>query len=959
MNTCFTYNWLSSLDTNRSAAAFRWASLGRQTGKKDKNGNPINPEIIYLYYDGTRVIDGGKYDLIWRINNELNKRTKVKEQLFMIYDHPTQREDTLLENKQVNGSTKSGGENLLNHADYKASQLATTNAIQSSETNEVLDLQSLKDEVIDVVTQVPQQKKSPVSKTSKTPTKVRVSFSKPKDSEEFTQRPSDFIEKYIDLGYRLNEEDIPLTMELYHRALMHLQTKEFKENFDKNNPDTGSSYKIGSYVCSLLFAPKKYVAQMSWIAGQIGTLIGKYEILQDREMVAKTGLTAYDEDGKETPLAEAEEALSKRKLNPQELIEIEDTFKEVFCVLALVNVIYKNDLWELITINYVKMSNTLTNDAYGQDHLLHETLRGMNTKINRKDASNARDNGSLNQQVYHTKSWVYLAIKQAIKYLGLPHIVFDVQHINSKFLERTDLIRACKSAQEFLEVVKYDSTKIKVKNLGLSREAVICQRLNLSKTYNYLNYKDIVGLALAPVSQLPFLLERAQEKIKSAMENEVKREDKIAKYEVAIQKLQRQIDEGMIYGDEIDLTQKPYSISDLNFKAYTGHFKRFDVKNAQTELLNVNLDANWNLVFTDRNGNPTDKYKGYKLADFHTFDVAVIRPIGTEMTKEVKKKFQNQIQVYKDAILAEKHEISKLNGTDPVFDVRNVARPSDMVECEALILNTWVEPLIEQFENRNFNIRQNWERWKSLSPNAPKEQKEIKTQAENAFKAYQALLEYNLAINLKCCETECLSTFGNDYNGYVDASVNCKQWYLWNTAYNRYCSQDVKFFEVTSDGTKQSQGGTPTRAFLRREGVYVLTTEVVCMIIPAWYGCLTQNAFQSNLYFKDLDYYSDTLTTVIAAFSNFYSANKYNAEKIEKFSEQTGVYFLSREDAYDHVINLKENCSSQLLYTHQDQNGKDKLFYHGVFVNLAKIAGVTLDDPNKTLKEQREGSATI
>ena len=936
MNICFTYNWLSELDTNRSSAAFKWATLGRQTGKTDENGNPINPEIVYVYNDGTQVIDGGKYDLISRINKEVRSRTGIKETMYMIYE----------------GSSDSKPKSITNDTS-QGTDLLEDSTNDSKESTSVTTIDDMKDEIIDVVSTTSLAKKSTTSSSKKgkgVKSRVPVVFSK--------EDTSNFIESYISQGYRLNEEELPLTMELYHRALMRIQTREFKEDFDKNNPDSGSNYKIGSYICSLLFGKGKYVGQRSWIEGQIGTLTGKYDILQDREYVTKTGLTITDEEGKENPSNEVEEALGARRIDPEDLIELEDSYKEIFCVLSLVNVMYKNDLWELIAVNYIKTANTVTSGAYGKDRILHEVLMSLQTKINRKDAPNARDNGSLNQQVYYSKSWVYKAISQAINYLGLPHISLDVQHLNPKFLERTDLIRECTSAREFLETVKYDSEKLKPRNSSLTRENVICQKLNLSKNYNYLNYGDIVKLALAPISKLPHLLEKALAKIENAQTDEVKRKDKIVKYESAISKLREQLNMGIQLGEVIDLTTREYSIADLDFRSYACQFKAESTKNTHTDYVCMNIH-NGTLSFVNSFGKPIDKYAGYKLSDFQKFAIAKIEPIGELMSAEVKEKFHNQIKLYEDAILAERKEIAKLNGTHLVFDVRNIARPSDIVECEAMILNTWVEPLISKFKNRNFGIVDMWNKTKSLPPNATDKQKQIAEKAKQAYNIYQALTRVNLKHNMDYCLVECNSRFGNDYQGYIDDSVNCKNWYLTNKATNIYRNQVVRLFEVTSDGSKQNHGGTPTGAFLRKEGVYVLSTEVISMIIPAWYGCLEQNHFQSSQYMRNIRGFSDTLTSVIAKFTNFYHQNKNNPEVIEAISQETGVYFLSKEDAYEHVMYLKENYPNQLVYSGLNKQGKSELYYHSAFEFLAKAAGVTLDNPNDTLKAERAGSITL
>lgn len=949
MNICFTYNWLSELDTNRSNAAFRWATLGRQTGKLDSTGNPIsNPEIVYVYHDGTQVIDGGKYDLISRINKELRNKAGIRETMYMVYDPPINPDNKAVgiqnntATKSITGNSASAvGSNISTEA---TTSLTTTGAIG----NEVLDIIPTSDTAVSTPkTAVNNNNNNAVSRRE---SKVKVVFSK--------EDTSNFIESYIDKGYRLNEEELPLTMELYHRALMHVQTREFKEDFDKSNPDSGSNYKIGSYICTLLFADGKYVGQRSWIEGQIGTLTGKYEILQDREYAIKTGLTVTDEEGKESPSNEVEVALGARKINPEELIESEDSFKEIFCVLALVNVMYKNDLWELIAVNYVKMSSTVTNGAFGKDRILHEVIMSCKAKLNRKDVNNARDNGSLNQEVYHSKSWVYKAISQAINYLGLPHINLDVQHINCRFLERTDLIRECNTAEEFLSAVKYDSGKISPRFSNITRERVIGQKLDLSNNYHYLSYGDVVKLALAPISRLPQLIEKALVKIENAKSEKLKSEDKIRKYEMAIIKLKEQLSTGIHTGESIDLTTREYSVGELDYRSYACQFKPSNVANTHTEYLCMNI-RNGVLSFVDHFGRPTNKYAGYKLGNFLNFAVAKIEPIGELMTKEVKEKYHNQIKMYQDAILAEKKEIAKLNGTHLVFEARNVARPSDMVECEALILNTWVDPLVDKFRTRNFNIKDRWESYKSLPPNASQEEVQKALKAKKDFEVYSALAKVNLDSNLKCCLIECKSTFSNNFQGYVDASVNCKNWLLVNRAINIHRDQDVKLFEVTSDGSKQNHGGTPTRAFLRKEGVYVLTTDIISMIIPAWYGCLEQNSYIRSTYIRGVKGYSDTLTSVIASFTNFYQQNKNNPEAIEALSEETGVYFLTKEDAYEHIMFLKENYPNQLVYSDYDKTGKSELRYHITFELLAKAAGVILDNPNQTLKAERIGSITL
>ena len=589
-------------------------------------------------------------------------------------------------------------------------------------------------------------------------------------------------------------------------------------------------------------------------------------------------------------------------------------------------------------------------------------MQGTETKYTRKEVDTARDNGTLFKKVFQDKSWVHKAISQALNFISLPHISLDVQHIHRNFLERTDLIRSSDSVEEFLTLVKYDSPAMQSNPIELTREKVIGNKLNLAKTYQYLSYKDIVGLALEPISKLGPLLDKALAKIERAEKLVKEKEDSIERRTQAIESLEEQLEQNFCFGEPIDLTEREYSLSDLDFPAYACTFKTSNIANTHKQYLIMTVTPQ-GLVFKDTNGQVVPEFSNMTFKDFKNFAVAKIEPIGKVMSEEDIEKYRSKIESYKATILSERKEIAKLRGEHLVFENRNIATPSDIVECETNILNSWVELLIDKFQSRNYRISREWYDYKDLPPNATDAQRQERERLGRRFETLNKLKSINLNYNRMSIIDHCNSTFANDYKGYIDGSKNCKNWLLTNGATNVYRNQDIRLYEVTSDGSKQNHGGTPTRAFFRKEGVYVLSTEVVSMIIPGWYGCLEQNEYNASKYIRDSSLvagYHDTLTRVIMQFTQYYIKNKHNQALIDDLSEKTGVYFLSKQEAYECAMDLKETNPHSLVYSHFDsKSGKKELRYLTAYEYLAKAAGIQLDDPNETLKTERAGSVTL
>lgn len=926
MNTCFNYNLIKSLDTNINSAAYRWALLDDQENEK-------NPILIYVYKSGTATYTGGRNLLISKIYLEVKKHQYSLNQ--NSNGGPKLPLDKLVMVRYASGGASNipDDETFLKEYDCNVDEdgdvIEQTVETQAELTEE--ERLRRRDKQFKAQTEYTKTRKATGSDEKKTIVGKRAT--------ELARQ----ISAYEKQGYMLDGEALSVTLEVYSKILNELKDKHFREDYDTQNENSGDKYDILKYLIKIIFEPGNHAGGKSWVEGLILSILSYYDITPWNKIAPKTGLTKFSPEGEEIDDTEVSSALSKDKFNPMHAIELEDSYKEIFCNLALINVVCNGTLWQYIRTLTLKGITTKNHFSglYGTDVDTYEEISQYSDKFNGKDCPNSRTNQTFLYQIANDKSWIKTIIDRAVSYLVSPLSEADIIAIQPHFLERADMIRACNSAQEFLEMIVFSTDLVPTNCLSMTREALICKKLNLVKNYNYLSLKDITRLSIAKACDLPGLLNKTLDKINSSKLTESRHLETIDKHEQAIGKLTHMLLTNIDYGTPLDLTKRVYNLADLTFPLYKLTVQKDTKAHARKHTYDMHIVAN-GIRILDENKSTPDDYKFMTLAQLNTFHMAKAEPVGVVMSDDRRQQIINQIESFKETIKSANLDIAKLTGNYHTYYSRNIARDNEgTLEAEAFILNTWVDPLVAKFElwRAEMNAKA------STNPNIADTLKRV---------------DFNLDHNLGKCTEDLKYTFASDSRNILVETDHSSKWLLKNVAEQKHLDQKLMLYEVTNNGDKIVSGGIPVQARVRKEGLYVISLGYVHAVVPMWYGCLEQgNSDIMGRFYTKLPCYAHNLLTTFLDIFTKYKELKDSPERLEAFSQATGIFFLSQEEAYVHAEELMSSYEGKLIikdYYNREDKTVFRFAYYDVYQKLATLAGLVLDDPNVVRKRRFEGS---
>lgn len=910
MNTHFKYNFVRSLDTNVSSAAYRWALLD------DQEGDP-NPIMVYIYKNGTAVYSGGRNLLIVKlyatvISMQSQHGVKGMDVLQMVkYLHEDGNDDIVDEAYELGDMTED--ERLQKEREKLEATRDDTSrkrATNSSGKDEIVQI-SINGELGDVARQ---------------------------------------ISHYTRLGYELDGSTLQTTLEAYFTILDKLRDNKFNEDYDTSREDSGENYDILKYVIGYVFGDGTHAGGNSMAKSIIGSILNNFIITSKNKIIAQTGLTSINEEGKEVENKEVNEKLSKNRFDPIKAVENEDSYKEIFCNLALVNAMSGGTLWQYMYTLIKKAIDTRNHfsNIREEDARTYNYVSQFSDKTNGKDGENSRNNQNFLDTIRTERSWAKDVIDMALSYLCSQISEADPLAINPTFLTRSDKIRACNSAKEFLEMIVFDRDKHPVNNLSLTREGLIVRKLNLrpnsdSKTNDvdnskYLKLKDITRLTTAKACDLPYILEELHEKIENAKSQEAILQDNIAKREIAIADLEQQLLHNIDYGEPVYLNQKVPNFAELRFPLYKLTVQETTEKHARCHRLLMHVLPN-GIKLEKPDGALPKEFQYARLDMFLGWYMAEAEPVGTVLTPEARQSIQDKIELEKTIIKNANLKIAKLTGSYSTYYSRNIARDKDgIVETESFILNSWVDPLVEKFKIWNANMTAN-----------------AQTNPQLAYIKQKA--DYNMSHNLQKCIDDAQASFASRGN-IQEETVNAKNWLVKNVSQYIYTKQELALYAVTNNGEKVVSGGIQIQARVRKEGVYVFALNYVHVIIPMWYGCLNQqNSAILRNYHTGFEGYNHNLLTTFITIASIYNRIKDNPAELDAFEQRTGIFFLRQSDAYEYVQDLLQFHNKQLITKIYPNNNDLRIYeldYYEVFSNLASVAGVALESPEDARKAQNK-----
>lgn len=904
MNNCFQYRYLHSIDNNKALAAFNWAQYDSQ-----KNVRLEDKKIIYTYKDGKQLYEGGKYELMRKIFGEVQRAQGggTRDEIRLIYNNTTtEQEEELyyafrkLESMRTKISTKEYAERLIDLLEDHG---------HSTDLNDI--------NIEHMAENLRTRFKSFIPRTGAA------------DTVTTSMNAADIL-KADGGNYTLDTSYMPTTQTIYSNAIDYLETKIFNEDYNIDHEDSGSDYPIGKYVHAFLFQDKNHAKGKSWIFNQVESITkGLDPDIEPGEKVFKISNMVQDTEdpNKEMENPEVQTKMSEGRLDPIKLIEEMASYKEIFGVLAIANTCFKDELWQFICKKIKKDVTTKKGANFGSDVEIHDILKNLKEKEVLKDCPKSKQSSALLKTAQNSKSWVYRAIQDAIRWLSYDVIDIVPYLIEHHFLHRTDLIRQCSCVVEFGDLIGKWDPENNNDCIRFTREQIIAERLNLRDNKDYLRHSDIVKLANCTVSELEEVMEECTRKINESKLMERRHESELEMAELALSQLRDKYNGGVIDDNTIDLTKKVYQLGNLTEPRYRGMLK--PTNRASTHTIHCYVhNTPQGLVVTDINNKRLPNFQGITLRALNNFATAKLMHINGAFSEEKKEEIQAEIVKTQELIKGLNREIASLSGKEFSHLTQGVIKPTATATVDSHILNSWVDKLGYQYSL-----------WISRKSRDPK---------------YRKRIENNLSINLAEIRRECNSTYNNELEELEGPEGACANWFLSNQAEKKQLEQISHLYELTARGGKTSSGEAPTYCYVNKKGYYVVVLPHLHAIIPAWYGTLTKVAQTSDRYDKNIKFFADNIVHVIIQLRaeidkirNMYGEDSFEyLEALDELQEETGIFVLTQELAYEVIEELGAGSPQRLVKPRErvgtrgrERSGYIKPEYAANYLKLAEIAG--------------------
>lgn len=873
----FSYGYQKRLDTNKALAAHRWATLGDQT--------EIEPKIVIYVYenegpDGVKIETvGGKYILLNEIFNRVIDRQA---------NLPRGQRDVV--RLIYKGNNANVDEDELEKEDLQ--EKAVGNRNKGGNMDSTLEYYS-KGSIKNVIPKLKQ-------------------------------------------GYDLDYSAMPVTTEIWSRACDELLSSNasFDENRNTEHAESGANYKISKFVISKFFQRNRENKTKSWIEKQ---LLEIFDGVNLKDAKLRQSLTTINKDGEEIIDNEVEEKASSMALDGVNLILENQSFKEIFCTLAIVNQLFSGYLWELIQVILQKRISTKSNDYHEEDAKLKEFYDSLdsNTAILLKDCKHGKKNIEIFKQHANEQNWVFTAIQNAVNWCSAINIELRIEDYESTFLHRTDLIRECTTAKEFLDMVRDWKPEYTLTRTRDTREAFIAEKINLRENYSYLTLNDVQRLAMARMSELNTLITEINKKIEETKRNIDTFEDRIKENEATIQMLRSNLSTNTGYGPIIRLQSDKFNLGNYAIgTTFSGVFRQSNIKNTQAERRIVRIGRN-GLDFYDYNDNPIKNMQGVKPIAFRHWYLAELEEILNVLTDEQREQKIAQIREYEVQNEELRYEIEKHQGRGGVYNVRYKTKPTQLLENNCYVRNKVLNLL-----------RSKYNAWYAdkvafVSEPIPKTDPAFNTQ--QYYRRLLTLGKSNLDRNLAEAKIRSSYSFGGRQQATVAPDSPLAPWFLRNKADNANLYQKLDVLYITKDGDKKSKD---TNFMATKYGFYVIMNKSFQFMIPMWYACLSNVKSVQDSFYSDIKFYASTFDrmtlNIVMAMDRicenakpqgFETKEDAIARELEVFSDMTGIMILTKDEAYDIVTSLQsENC----IYDIDNQ-------YIDSYVSLATYADIKLE----------------